>query len=666
MKNLWSPFENLQDSAEQTFRLLTDGERRQLEKSGCRAENWDTVLVEEPFLPERIQSCSFAGNIHIAAMTKESVHDGEVSFPSGLYDSSFEECRIGRGAAVRKVGYCGGCTIGNEALLSGIEEIRITPAGRNPLNQLPYLMAVMNEAGGREIFPLPGMPTAAAWLWAKKRGNPDFTENMSRITLKELNRLRRENPLDFADRVSVRNCGTITDSIIGPGSRINGARNISGVIIDSSRENPVYVGTGSMLEQGVLSPGCRVDRGSTALRFNLAENVQLDLNARIIDTWVGDNSHIACCEVRSSLLFPGHEQHHNNSFLIAANLQGLSNIAAGATAGSNHNSRAADNELTAARGFWPGLCVSLKFPSRFASYSLIVKGDYPAELSIPLPFSLINNNPAKDVLEIMPAYWWLYNKYALFRNSRKIRDRDKRVHRIQPVTSAFLAPDTAEEILHAVELLSARATATAGTMEHSRRTVRILKADKALTAYREMLTFYAASSLADYVLRHRNENIVALREKLSGTVPADWINLGGQIVPAENVSRSVTEISRSSIRFADLKRTLTVGAAATPEESAGHALRIFRFLTGKTSPEAADWQDLFRQAEGITRSIVQGVFKSREKDDTDSFRKLNYAAEEEMRAVLGSTGENPFITGLKHEMADLAAALKKAALTAGE
>ena len=88
----------------------------------------------------------------------------------------------------------------------------------------------------------------------------------------------------------------------------------------------------------------------------------------------------------NNLIFPAHEQHHNNSFLIASVVLGQSNMAAGATIGSNHNSRANDNEVQAGRGFWPGLCTSIKHSSRFASFVLLAKGDYPAELNIPLPF----------------------------------------------------------------------------------------------------------------------------------------------------------------------------------------------------------------------------------------------------------------------------------------
>jgi hypothetical protein len=96
------------------------------------------------------------------------------------------------------------------------------------------------------------------------------------------------------------------------------------------------------------------------------------------------------CEVLNSLIFPAHEQHHNNSFLCAATVMGQSNMAAGATIGSNHNSRGADGEIVAGRGFWPGLCVSLKHNSKFACFTIIAKSDFPAELNIPIPFSLVN------------------------------------------------------------------------------------------------------------------------------------------------------------------------------------------------------------------------------------------------------------------------------------
>ena len=141
-------------------------------------------------------------------------------------------------------------------------------------------------------------------------------------------------------------------------------------------------------------------------------------------------------------------------------MEGQSNIAAGATVGSNHNSRSPDGEIQAARGFWPGLCVSLKHNSKFASYTILAKGDYPAELNIPIPFSLVSNDVTNDVLVVMPGYWFMYNMYALARNSWKYVDRDSRINKKQLLEFSFLAPDTINEILRSLVLLE-RLTAEA-------------------------------------------------------------------------------------------------------------------------------------------------------------------------------------------------------------
>src|SRR5262249_41687203 len=89
----------------------------------------------------------------------------------------------------------------------------------------------------------------------------------------------------------------------------------------------------------------------------------------------------------------------------------------------------------------------------FASFSILAKGDYPAELDIPLPFSLISNDASKDELVVMPAYWFLHNMYALARNSWKYPDRDKRIDKTQLLEYDFLAPDTIGEIMEALPLL---------------------------------------------------------------------------------------------------------------------------------------------------------------------------------------------------------------------
>lgn len=233
----------------------------------------------------------------------------------------------------------------------------------------------------------------------------------------------------IGDRTVIKNCKIIKDVWIGTDAYLKGANKLKNLTICSSSEASSQIGEGCEIVNGIIGVGCRIFYGVKAVRFIMASHSQLKYGARLINSYLGNNATISCCEVLNSLIFPAHEQHHNNSFLCAALILGQSNIAAGATIGSNHNSRSADGELIAGRGFWPGLCVSLKHNSKFASYTILAKGDYQVELNIPVPFSLVSNDVSKDQLIVMPGYWFLYNMYALARNAWKYVDRDSRIEK---------------------------------------------------------------------------------------------------------------------------------------------------------------------------------------------------------------------------------------------
>ncbi len=70
-----------------------------------------------------------------------------------------------------------------------------------------------------------------------------------------------------------------------------------------------------------------------------------------------------------------------------------------------------------------------------------------------MPFALVSNDVANDRLVVMPAYWFLYNMYALARNAWKYSDRDKRKERIQLLEHEYLAPDSVNEMFDAIALV---------------------------------------------------------------------------------------------------------------------------------------------------------------------------------------------------------------------
>ncbi len=451
---------NVQNRSGIGYRQLTAYELEVLVRNRNTSANWNDVLVSDDFTPELVQNCKFFGLVRIGKLAPYFLEFHNLRRPVGLYNSTIISCDFGDNVCIDNTNYLSHYVIGNDVMIVNTNEMATTDHakfGNGVLKEgeeesIRIWMEVCNENGGRSIIPFNGMLPGDAWLWTRHREDTALQEKFKEFTSAAFDN-RRGYYGKVGDRTVIKNCKIIKDVWIGSDAYLKGANKLKNLTINSSPEAMSQIGEGCELVNGIVGFGCRVFYGVKAVRFMMASHSQLKYGARLINSYLGNNATISCCEVLNSLIFPAHEQHHNNSFLCAALVMGQSNMAAGATIGSNHNSRSADGEIVAGRGFWPGLCVSLKHNSRFASFILLAKGDYPAELDIPIPFSLVSNDVSKDELIVMPAYWFLHNMYALARNSWKYIDRDKRIDRIQLLEYDYLAPDTVSEIVGALAIL---------------------------------------------------------------------------------------------------------------------------------------------------------------------------------------------------------------------
>ncbi len=686
------------------WRHLRADELEQLVKNGNKADDWDMLLVTDEFEPSQIKNSSFFGLVRIGRMRNRILEHHDMQVSVGITDSRIVSCDIGDDTAIHNVSYLAHYIIGRRCILANIDEMHTTNYAKfgngilkdGEPEKLRIWLDVINEGGGRRIIPFDGMITADAYLWAKYRDDKVLLERLKDITEKQFDN-RRGYYGTVGDQCVIKNSRILKDVKIGPHCYIKGANKLKNLTINSSPEEPGQIGEGVELVNGIIGYGCHIFYGCKAVRFILGNNSNLKYGARLIHSFLGDNSTISCCEVLNNLIFPAHEQHHNNSFLIASVVLGQSNMAAGATIGSNHNSRANDNEVQAGRGFWPGLCTSIKHSCRFASFVLLSKGDYPSELDIPLPFSLLNNNVPVDRLEVMPAFWWLSNMYALWRNSWKFRNRDKRIHKIQHIEFDCLAPDTAEEIFHAMELLELwtgkahlrRQGRTPETeplekiialgrslltgdgknladlevlgekMENSTRKVVILKPYKGYQAYRQMLHYYAVKNLIAWMEANPSADWALLQSRLRAPRCRQWVNLGGQLMLAEDVDRIRADIRDGKLQtWQQIHNRYDELWQRYPLDKQKHAFATLCALCGTDTLTAEQWQDALRQAVQIQQLICERVYTSRKKDYENPFRQITCRNQEEMLAVIGPLEENDFVKHIRQRTEQFEAAVE--------
>lgn len=650
---------NLQNSNDTVYRKLTSQEIEVLVHNRNTSDNWDVIFVSQFFSARLVKNCKFFGLIRIGNLEDLYLEFHNLRMPVGLYNSTIISCDIGNNVCIDNVNYLSHYIIGNDVMIANVNEIATTDKAKfgngiltdGEEEELRVWMELCNENGGRKVIPFDGMLPGDAYLWSKYRTDENLLEKFKEFTQQKFDS-QRGHYGKIGDRTVIKNCRIIKDVLIGTDAYLKGANKLKNLTINSDENRTSQIGEGCEIVNGIVGYGCRIFYGVKAVRFVMASHSQLKYGARLLNSYLGNNSTISCCEVLNSLIFPAHEQHHNNSFLCASMVMGQSNIAAGATIGSNHNSRSPDGEIIAGRGFWPGLCVSLKHNSKFASFTILAKGDYPSELKIQIPFCLISNDVSNDKLIVMPGYWFMYNMYALQRNAWKYEARDKRTDKIQHLEYDYLAPDTINELFSALQLLTMLQPDEAGVAhtsgwENSNRKTAIIKVPQSINLFKELITYYGTIQLLEHFILNKFSSFEEFKKTLSAKIQrSNWINLGGQLIQEAAVENLKNNIKSNKVKdWQGVHDFYAAEGANYNRDKLYHGYTsLLEILSVTPKQFTADFFAELLQQSVLTKSwMCKGIYNSREKDYSNPFKKMVYDTTEEMNKVIGSLENNSFI-----------------------
>jgi len=673
-----------------SVRPLNAPERQELIDNGNTAESWDMIGVADGFTAANIRGSHFFGCVILGTTAGISTHRELSAFPRGIYNSTIGNSIIKNDVTISSVLYCNFYSIESGVILHNIGELTVSPNARFGQGGLcdasHEWISLINENGGRAVIPFTGMTSCDAYIWAKYRSDKFFQNRLIAITdttcAPLMNRIGQ-----IGCNAVVRNVKSISDSSIGCFATVNGAECIHNTTVRSTKEEPSEIGAAVQLKNTITGYKNHIASGTQLLSVVTGSCVSIHQNARISHSFIGDNSEIGCCEIAHSLIFPSHGQHHNNSFLIASMIGGQSNIAAGATIGSNHNSRTNDGELWASRGFWPGLCASFKHNSRFASYVLCAKASYPSELDIPFPFSLVLNDSSRDTLVVFPAYYFTHNMYSFIRSKVKFVKRDKRIVKEQSIEHNPLAPDTIEEIFSALAIIEeetakqwyharhsgipapelcrskGRELLKSGTplpdldlkghIERSNRSALLRNTSIAWNMYNAVIRWYAVSEIVNYVTEH-NTDLCTLHIPQRVT---HWTNCGGQIAGSNDLELLFEKIKtdKSVKTWKDIHAQFDALSKRYEQDKFYHALGALAALDGidESSFTKSQLAESLRSAIAVCRDIPELARVSRQKDYTDHYRAMVYDTKEEMNIVLGNFDDDSVIADTTKSMQGL-------------
>ncbi|MFA6938076.1 MAG: DUF4954 family protein [Treponema sp.] len=678
--------------------------------------DWQNVYVsdkEGEFCPEQILRSEFNGWVILGKIRSATLKFHDLELKTGIYRSLLDNVFIGDDCVVRNVSYLSNYRIGDSVMLFNIQEMSCTCHSKfgngilkedEPESNRVWI-GVGNENDNRAVLPFESMIPADAFLWSRFRDDKELMQKF--IELTEYGNDKKNSTYGIVENDAViKNCTLLKDAKIGSFAYIKGAFKLKNITVLSSEEESSQIGEGVEMVNGIMGYGSRAFYQAVAVRFVIGRNCQLKYGARLLNSILGDNSTVSCCEMLNNLIFPFHEQHHNSSFLIATTIMGQSNIAAGATIGSNHNSRSPDGEMIAGRGFWPGLCSDFKHNSRFASFVLVSKGSYQNELNIIYPFSLVAANPEDNTVHIIPAYWFLYNMFAIARNRSKFLKRDKRVVKVQHIETNPFAPDTMQEITVAIDRIieltgrylklpkdkAKQMTVQEASPElfntfreraknatgcemyqiakdylHQNKDSQFLLTDdqsqkkygaliykpaQAYKEYRRILKYFAVDSLISWCDEKQKESLSYddLIEIENIPLYKEWLNVGGQIIPKEKIDEMFEKIKSGKIvNWQQVHSFYDECQEHYVDYKAAYSLYILELLYSQPLKEFTPhiFYDITQDVAAVSFNMLESSITSRDKDYTDFFRSITFRNKEEQSAVLGTLKDVSFLNELR-------------------
>jgi len=264
-------------------------------------------------------------------------------------------------------------------------------------------------------------------------------------------------------------------------------------------------------------------------------------------------------------------------------------------------------------------------------------------------------------LIVMPGYWFMYNLYALARNSGKYETRDKRVDKTQHLEYDFLAPDSVNEMFTALDIMKKASTKTKKKkdeivvegMENSSRKVVLVKAAEAIQIFKEQIVYYGISELIGFIERNRINSFEELVKRIGKFNRKEWVNMGGQLIPKPDVDELIKGIHNGKISdWSQVHDFYKDQGILYASQKLQHAMASLFEITGLTPSKFTKkvFRQLVQQAIATREWMVENIFESRAKDYQSEFRKMVYDSEKEMEKVIGKLKDNSFILQQQEEL----------------
>ena len=430
------------------YRSLTFEEIDTLERNSCWAEDWSRVEVaEEGFQAKYFHRVMFYGDIRLGSFQKNLEIAKDFVKHSGINDATLRNVTVGDDCLIEKVGnYINNYTIGNDCLISNISVMETTEGASYGEGNL---ISVLNEVGDGNVILFHDLNSQFAAFMVKHFNNKDLKNAIRRLVSEEIARTNPERGT-IGNNVKIINTREITNTIIQDDCEISGASKLSDCTILSSENASVFIGTGVICENSIISDGSSIINSVKMQDCFVGEACQIANGFTASQSVFFANSFMANGEACAAFCGPFCASHHKSSLIIGG-MFSFYNAGSG-TNFSNHAYKMGPMHWgILERGTKTASGSYLLMPATIGSFSVCFGKLMHHPNTTALPFSYLIAEA--DKMFLVPGR--NITTVGLYRDIRKWPRRDMRPQHSQKsiVNFDWLSPFTVGEILRGKKIL---------------------------------------------------------------------------------------------------------------------------------------------------------------------------------------------------------------------
>ena len=313
------------------MRQLSDEEIRILEDRNCWAEDWTNVHVSDDFKPNYMHRVMLYGEISIGDFDKNIEVSRGFMKHSGINNATLRNVTIGDNCLIENIGgFINNYTIGDDCYISNVNAMETTDGATYGEGNL---ISVLNEVGDGNVILFSELNSQFAAFMAKHFCDKPLKDAIRRLINEEIARKRHEQAY-IGNNVKIVNTKEITNTIVYDDCEINGASRLSDCTILSSPVSNVYIGTGVICENSIISEGSSIINSVKIQDCFIGEACQISNGFTASSSVFFANSYMSNGEACAAFCGPFTASHHKSSLLIGGQFSFYN--AGSATNFSNH------------------------------------------------------------------------------------------------------------------------------------------------------------------------------------------------------------------------------------------------------------------------------------------------------------------------------------------